>query len=116
MAQSVGYPTSAQVMTSRFPGLSPVPGSVPTAQSLEPASDSVSPSLSAPLLLVLSLSRIKINKLKYKSNRINMMSEHGSPEYNPKGIPGIEGSLWMPLSSLREHAQLLQILFKSAFT
>ena len=35
---------------------SPAPGSVLTAQSLEPASDSVCPSLSAPPLLMLCLS------------------------------------------------------------
>ena len=46
MAQSVGRPASAQVMISQFVGLSPALGSVLTAQSLEPASDSVSPSLS----------------------------------------------------------------------
>ena len=44
----------AQVMISRFVGSSPTSGSVPTARSLEPASDSVSPSLSAPPLLMLS--------------------------------------------------------------
>ena len=48
VAQSVKRPTSAQVMISRFVGSSPALGSVPTAQSLEPASESVSPSLSAP--------------------------------------------------------------------
>ena len=59
VAQSVERPTSAQVMISRFVGLSPASGSVLTAQSLEPASDSVS-LLSAlpPLMLCLS----KINK------------------------------------------------------
>ena len=46
--------TLAQVMISKFVGLSPASGSVLTAQSMEPASDSVSPSLSAPLPLVLS--------------------------------------------------------------
>ena len=56
VAQSVKRPTSAQVMISWFVGLSPVLGSVLTAQSLEPASDSVSPSLSAPPPLVLSFS------------------------------------------------------------
>ena len=56
MAQSVEYPASAQVMISQFVGLSPESGSVLTVQSLEPASDSVSPSLSVPLLLTLSLS------------------------------------------------------------
>ena len=60
MAQSVKRPTSAQVMISWSVSLSPVLGSVLTAQSLEPASDSVSPSLSAPPLLMLYLS--KINK------------------------------------------------------
>ena len=57
MAQSVEHPTSAQVMISQLVSLSPVLGSVLTAQSLEPALDSVSPSLSAPPLLVLSLSQ-----------------------------------------------------------
>ena len=56
MTQSVKRPTSAQVMISQSVSSSPVSGSVLTAQSLEPASDSVSPSLSAPPLLVFSLS------------------------------------------------------------
>ena len=62
MAQSVKHPTSAQVMILQFMGSSPTSGSVLTAQSLEPASDSVSPSLSAPPLLALSVSLSKINK------------------------------------------------------
>ena len=69
MAQSVECLTSAQVMISRFVGLSPVSGSVPTARSLEPASDSVSPSLSAPPQLVFSLSlknKQTLKKLKKK--------------------------------------------------
>ena len=45
VAQSVEHPTSAQVVISWFVGSSPVSGSVLTAQSLEPASDSVSLSL-----------------------------------------------------------------------
>ena len=69
-AQLVECPTSAQVMISQFVGLSPMSGSVLTAQSLEPASDSLSPSLSAPsqltyslsLSLSFSLSVSKINK------------------------------------------------------
>ena len=56
MAQPVGRPTSAQVMISRFVGSSPTLGSVLTVGSLEPASDSVSPSLSAPPPLMLCLS------------------------------------------------------------
>ena len=55
MAQSVKL-TSTQVMISRFMGSSPASGSVLSIESLEPASDSVSPSLSAPSSLSLSLS------------------------------------------------------------
>ena len=47
-------------MISRYVSSSPALGSVLTAQSLEPVSDSVSPSLSAPPPLARSLS--KINK------------------------------------------------------
>ena len=53
MAQSVKRLTSAQVMISQFMGSSPASGSVLTAQSPEPASDSVPPSLSDPPPLVL---------------------------------------------------------------
>ena len=60
VAQSVERPTLTQVTILWFVGSSSVLGSVLTAQSLEPLSDSMSPSLSAPLLLALSLS--KINK------------------------------------------------------
>ena len=55
VAHLVEHPTSAQVMISWFVGSSPALGFVLTAQSLETASGSVSPSLSAPLLLVLCL-------------------------------------------------------------
>ena len=55
-AQPVKHPTSAQVMILRFVSSNSAAGSVLTAQSLEPASDLVSPSLSAPLLVSLSLS------------------------------------------------------------
>ena len=46
---SVRLSISTQVMISRFVSSSPASGSVLTAQSLEPAWDSVSPSLSLPL-------------------------------------------------------------------
>ena len=61
VAQSVKHPTSAQVMISRFVSSSPTLGSVLTARSPEPASDSGSPSLSVPplLMLFLSVSRFK---------------------------------------------------------
>ena len=61
MAQSVGRPTSAQVMISRSMSSSPVSGTVLSVQSLELASDSVSPSLSAPPPLLLCLYQ-KTNK------------------------------------------------------
>ena len=56
MAQSVKHPTLAQVTISQLVGSSPTSGSVLAARSLELASDSVSPSLSAPPPLTLSLS------------------------------------------------------------
>ena len=58
-APSVERPASAPVMISRSVSSSPASGSVLTAQSLEPASDSVSPSLSdpPPFMLCLSLSQ-----------------------------------------------------------
>ena len=58
VAQSVKRPTSAQVMISQSMSSSPTLGSVLTAQSLEPASVSVSPSLSA-LSSAISLSKNK---------------------------------------------------------
>ena len=57
VAQSVERPTSAWVVISRFVGLSPASGSVLTAQSLEPALDSVSPSLPLTYLCSVSLSQ-----------------------------------------------------------
>ena len=59
VAQSVEHPTSAQVTISRSVSSSPTSGSGLMAQSLEPTSDSASPSLSAPppFMLCLSLSQ-----------------------------------------------------------
>ena len=62
MAQSGKRLTLVQVMISGFRSSSPTSGSVLTAQSLEPASDSVSPSLSGPPPLMLCLSLSEINK------------------------------------------------------
>ena len=62
VAQSVECPTSAQVMILQSVSLSPGSGSVLTAQSLEPASDSVSPSLSLPLPRSCSVSLCLKNK------------------------------------------------------
>ena len=55
VAQSFECRTSTRVMISWFVGSSPASGSVLTAWSLEPASDSVAPS-SAPPPLILSVS------------------------------------------------------------
>ena len=62
VAQSAERPSSAQAMISLFVSSSPASGSVLTGQSLEPASDSGSPSLSAPPLLMHCLCLSKINK------------------------------------------------------
>ena len=70
MAQSAKRPNLTQVTITRFVGSSPISGSVLTAQSLEPVSDSVSLSLcsspahalSLSLSFSLSLSKIKIKK------------------------------------------------------
>ena len=69
LAQSVKRLTSAQATISRFVSSSPASGSALTAQSPEPASDSVSPSLSAPPPLSLSPSVSKINTLERKEGR-----------------------------------------------
>ena len=68
MVQSVKCPTLAQVMILPFMSLSPALGSVRTAQSLEPALDSVSPSLSAPPPAI-TLSLSPSQKLKKKKER-----------------------------------------------
>ena len=65
------------IRLSRFMSLSPTWGSVLTAQSLEPVSDSVSPSLSAPPSLTLSLSKIN----KYWGTRVAQLVGHpASPQ------------------------------------
>ena len=65
MAQLVKHPILAQVMISWFVSWSPTLGSVLTAQSLEPASDSVSP-LFAPPSRAVSLSLSVSQKLTLK--------------------------------------------------
>ena len=74
-AQSVKRPTSAQVMMSWFMGLSPASGSVLTAQSLEPAWDSVSPSLSdLPPTHVMSVSLSKMKSTLKKKRKYQVDS------------------------------------------
>ena len=62
LVQPIKHLTLAQVMISWLVGLSPALGSVLTAQSLEPASDSVSPPLFPSPTRILSLSPSKINE------------------------------------------------------
>ena len=72
VAQSVKRWASAQVMISLFVSSSPVSDSVLTAHSLEPASDSVSPSpYTPPPTLALSFSfKNKINIKKFFKSKI----------------------------------------------
>ena len=85
MAQSVKCLTSAQVMISWLLSSRHVLVSMLMAQSLEPASDSVSPSLSLPLppadalSLSLSLSLSKINKNIFKKfkKKLNILLHVG---------------------------------------
>ena len=81
MVQSVKLLTgSGHDLTVR--GFEPRSGSVLTAGSLEPVSDSVSPSLSAPPLLTLSLSKVKetrstslvVRKCKPKTTRCHFIA------------------------------------------
>ena len=66
MARLIKHLTSAQIIVLQSMSSSHTSGSVLTAQSLEPASDSVSLSVSAPftLELCLPLSLSKINNIK----------------------------------------------------
>ena len=81
MAQLVKPPTSAQVVISQFVSLSPPSGSVLTAQSLEPASEAVSHSLSPSSAHALSLSVSKLNKKTFKKMKT---SEPVSPSVHGK--------------------------------
>ena len=64
MAQSVKHPTLAQVTISWSVSSIPALGSMLTSQSLEPASDSASPSLSVPPLPLVSQGGLQQNSLK----------------------------------------------------
>ena len=81
VAQVVKEPTSAQVMMSRFMSLSPTLGSALTARSLEPASDSVSPSLLLPCTCSVSVSQkqtLKTNKQKPLDRSTEKLKNLGS--------------------------------------
>ena len=89
VAQSVKRPTLAQVMISQFVGSSPASGSVLTAWSLEPAYDSVSPSLSLPFPDdAVSPCLSKINKCKKKKIKKKEVGLY------PKQLEKIIGRLW----------------------
>ena len=77
VVQSVKHLTSAQVTTSRFMSSSPMSGSVLTGRSLEPASDSVSPSLLLPCSHSVSDSQkwIHVKKFKKKSSTHDLGSD-----------------------------------------
>ena len=104
MTQLVECPNSTQVRILRFVGSSPASGSVLTSQSLEPALDSVSSSLSAPLLLTLCLYLSKINKhfffnffhvylfLRQRQSMNGGESERERETQNLKQAPGSEQS------------------------
>ena len=80
-------------MISRFVSSSPAPGSVLTAQSLEPASDSVS--LSALLLLFLSLSLSDVSKhlKKIFFKRWPFVGNPSSPS-DPRRSPKPRNRVW----------------------
>ena len=103
MAQSVKHPTSAEVTISRSVSSSPASGSGLMAQSLEPVSDSVSPSLSAPPPFMLCLSVSKINKrLKknLKKNAIPPVSGRCSTAKQDSTDPRSRGPENVPASGL----------------
>ena len=85
VAQSVERPTSAWVMISQFVSLSPALDSVLTAQSLEPASNSVSPSLSASPLLMLCLSVKNKHLKKMFFFKVRRSTREQRKWYNPDG-------------------------------
>ena len=104
MAQSVGRPTSTQVMISQFVSSSPTSGSVLTAQSLKPASDSVSPHLlSAPPLLVLYLSLSLNNKCQkmFFLNKMHLQITENNSISN--FFKSTEGHITNLFHALREH-------------
>ena len=76
MAQSGWVSHLGSGKISRFMSLSPASASVLTAHSLDPASDPVSPSLSAPAPLALCLPQKSTNN-KIVLGKINLGVEYG---------------------------------------
>ena len=86
MGGSVGkYLASAQVVISQFMSSSPESGSVLIAQRLDSASDSVSPSLSAPPPLTLCLSLKNKQTLKKKLKKKKKEKKWHCVEYHDGG-------------------------------
>ena len=85
VAQLVKHPTSAQVLILKFMGFSPALGSGLTAQSLEPASNSLSPSLSLSSSPACTLVSLCLSKIK-KKERSRPHTRHGWPALG-KWIP-----------------------------
>ena len=101
VAQSVKRPTSAQVMISQFVNSSPASGSGLTAQSLESASDSVSPSLSAPPLLTLCLSlSLKNKQQEKKKESLKGLQKHRLRSPNPRVYDSQSLGCWLGAWSL----------------
>ena len=73
MAQLVTRPTSGQVMILQFTSWSPALGSVLTAQSLEPASDSTSLSTLPPLTLLYLKNKTLKKKQKLDISEVYVM-------------------------------------------
>ena len=100
VAQYLERLTLAQAMIFWSVSSSPASGSVLTAWSLEPASDSVSPSLSAPSLLMLCLSlslknkHLRIKKYIYIISKANPQMWHQNSDYYiPEG--GTKDLIWV---------------------
>ena len=96
----VAQSTLAQVMISHLVSSSPLAGPVLTAQNLEPASDSVSPSLSAPPSSH-SVSLSKINKHKKhfqikKKNTQKKIEKKKAPQTGRTIIKGLSMCNWSP--------------------
>ena len=82
MAQLVKRPTSARVMMSWFMSSSSTSGFVLIPQSLEPASDSVSPCLSASPLLC-SLSKINEQRGAWVAQSVKRPTSARSRSHSP---------------------------------
>ena len=108
MAQSVERLTPGQVMMSWFVGSSLTSGSVLIAQSLESASDSVSPSLSLLHSRFVSLCLSKINKCKKKNLIYIYLEKKKHSEKERKGRAKKENHF----KQKEQHAQRLKNLRK----